>query len=890
MIGWGSKESGDRPPSRALGASPIPLEDPSFILNKTNPPSATTTSSSSNSLTPTTFNTEEYFILTDSIRTLWSSLSPPTSLGRSGKVTPKAFIRLLWNLDVATSEATIDPETLQSWQTFATSIRETTTTAAEDLKKASMNHSQFEQFLWKFAKTVPSPSRAAELFHRWSCVVKRKVHSITSIMSQMIDQQGWQMNSGLAKQLGLDAIHGVVPTMPETTGMVVEYLLRVHGDCPWLYFDQIKPILIRMTPNLLPPGTTRMLPQRTVAAAAAATLQRKTMVDTKEHREAATRKMMLLERIDDVMSGKSLRKNQQLEVSVDTMELLASCGLPSRRLISAVEKEETGTDAVGETPKKQQHEEEEDSRVLVVVTKEDADQINSEFSQNNQQQPQQHLWCQGPQTTQSLRPNATTTPQPTAQQVTTAQRPVSTSVQHNPQPSQPQTRVLMTRAMLVQSNINRNRPPLQLLGSSPKMVRRTTSRSTAKNQGMNRPPAGIIFSSEHCATQYQPSRPTTAPVHQKRRLKGRKLRRKQRRQRTRSSSNCKTTYNPNIDNNDNNNRPTTAPDRHLMKVHSLLQRQTTPLPMGMFHADMAEQVKSFNIGKEAKRTRQRRQVQQQQQQPQTKMRIKTKMKMKKNRTKETAKNVDQRVEDVDASGLSTRRLQGKHESVTIVVPRVSPIPPQEGVPLVVEQRLNYVKYVHSQEVDEYAQNKNGGHKNSAHKIKNNKNNKNNKNIKNNSYASIAHGWHPSETEQGVQWNPSIASLLVSTRSDSSNSRPSSRQQQQREQQIASIGALTESNMILSHVHNVIKSNYYGGEPVLQVNPVVYSPRSSSRNSAAGNGSVEEMVEEQGVVEEVVKVVEGEGGGSGGGSAVRKDSKHIVSTLINNSGENENEVW
>ena len=97
-------------------------------------------------------------------------------------------------------------------------------------------------------------------------------------------------------------------------------------------------------------------------------------------------------------------------------------------------------------------------------------------------------------------------------------------------------------------------------------------------------------------------------------------------------------------------------------------------------------------------------------------------------------------------------------------------------------------------------------------------------------------------------------------------------------------------MILSHVHNVIKSNYYGGEPVLQVNPVVYSPRSSSRNSAAGNGLVEEMVEEQGVVEEVVKVVEGEGGGSGGGSAVRKDSKHIVSTLINNSGENENEVW
>ena len=99
-------------------------------------------------------------------------------------------------------------------------------------------------------------------------------------------------------------------------------------------------------------------------------------------------------------------------------------------------------------------------------------------------------------------------------------------------------------------------------------------------------------------------------------------------------------------------------------------------------------------------------------------------------------------------------------------------------------------------------------------------------------------------------------------------------------------------MILSHVHNVINSNYYSGEPVLQVNPVVYSPRSSSRNSAAGNGLVEEMVEEQGVVEEVVDVGESEGGGSGGGtgSAVRKDSKHIVSTLINNSGENENEVW
>ena len=41
------------------------------------------------------------------------------------------------------------------------------------------------------------------------------------------------MTKELQQILGLDAVHANIPSFQETTAMVIEHLLRVHGDTPW---------------------------------------------------------------------------------------------------------------------------------------------------------------------------------------------------------------------------------------------------------------------------------------------------------------------------------------------------------------------------------------------------------------------------------------------------------------------------------------------------------------------------------------------------------------------------------------------------------------------------------------------------------------------------------
>ena len=49
---------------------------------------------------------------------------------------------------------------------------------------------------------------------------------------------------------------------------------------------------------------------------------------------------------------------------------------------------------------------------------------------------------------------------------------------------------------------------------------------------------------------------------------------------------------------------------------------------------------------------------------------------------------------------------------------------------------------------------------------------------------------------------------------------------------ASIGILSETNMILSHANNVAKSGYYDGQPVLRVTRSKYSPRSNDGSNSS----------------------------------------------------------
>ena len=95
-------------------------------------------------------STEEFFIITDSIRTLWNSLSPPTSLGYSGTVTPNAFLRLMWRLDVATTNDVVGSTTLRQWKTTL----DTLTSSVDAATRTSITHPQFEHFMWKFARTI----------------------------------------------------------------------------------------------------------------------------------------------------------------------------------------------------------------------------------------------------------------------------------------------------------------------------------------------------------------------------------------------------------------------------------------------------------------------------------------------------------------------------------------------------------------------------------------------------------------------------------------------------------------------------------------------------------------------------------------------------------------
>ncbi len=238
-------------------------------------------------LTPETF-----FVVEESIRALWESLSPARGLGASGKVTPAAFLRLMWQLDTlasgetaaapapaaAAATTTTDDDddddtaaaakpllaqgTLLSWKRFLSAA---TATCREGDLTSSISREAFDAFFWEFAENARPPADCQTLFHRWAVEValRRHRHEEVDILLDQLQPptaqgipQGWNMNTAVQRILRVDNVTASASGSRETTLMVIEHLLKQHGQAPWAWWDQVRPMLSLLVPALIPGGDT----------------------------------------------------------------------------------------------------------------------------------------------------------------------------------------------------------------------------------------------------------------------------------------------------------------------------------------------------------------------------------------------------------------------------------------------------------------------------------------------------------------------------------------------------------------------------------------------------------------------------------------------------------
>lgn len=202
-------------------------------------------------------SSEEYFIICEAIRALWASLSPPSKLGTSGKVTPMQFLRLMWQLDAVMqcrgerqeNDSDKTNTVRLSWRTFISKISEM---YGEDSPTSPISHQQFESFFWSFSDSIHPPSERASIFEQWAIAITTpKREEVSDIMSLMNCSE-WRMNAKIQQILGVpvDAVKAQKATPRETSLMVIEHLLKRHSDAPWQWWHRVRPILLSLVPAL----------------------------------------------------------------------------------------------------------------------------------------------------------------------------------------------------------------------------------------------------------------------------------------------------------------------------------------------------------------------------------------------------------------------------------------------------------------------------------------------------------------------------------------------------------------------------------------------------------------------------------------------------------------
>ena len=214
---------------------------------------------------------EDYFLISEAIRAMWSSLSPPSRLGTSGLITPIQFLRLMWQLDAVCHEAAetateISPSaspnhtsstecsaplsgSLQhSWKRFLRSLTEEF--GNDNHLAASISHKQFESFFWAFSDSIQEPAARSRVFQLWAnTVAKPKSNEIEDILSLM-DGNVWKMSPRIGNILGISESKASTLSDLETSLLVVKHLIKQHGNAPWHWWYRIRPTLIKLVPAL----------------------------------------------------------------------------------------------------------------------------------------------------------------------------------------------------------------------------------------------------------------------------------------------------------------------------------------------------------------------------------------------------------------------------------------------------------------------------------------------------------------------------------------------------------------------------------------------------------------------------------------------------------------
>ena len=742
LNGWNAKTISDDP-ATALKDINTSAANAANATNASRFSSTNNITNSSHHSHSAELSTEDYFIINDSIRMLWKCVSPPSQLGRSGSITPSIFVRLMWRLDAvaAASGDVVSPHVYSEMKDAAQS------------QNQSVTFSKFEKFFWDLANDISPPSACANIFHRWSCTMSRRSSAIETIMSQMIlpttlgnennivstGNRGWYMTKELQTILQLDNVHASIPSFKETTAMVVNHLMRVHGDTPWIYYDRIRPILLDMTPNLL-------LPQEMMLF-------------------RPTSAMMRLTKVSEVLNNNKEAKELP-PVSKETKDLL-NLLLPKRKQIIAAQKNEQkdGTWILGggsvdnkeENDEEEEEEEKEDSNaVVVVVTKDDANRINEEFNNTNTKQKKH-------------RPSTI-------------------------EPGRPGSVGIMTRNMLTRirhhAHSGRLRGSYQELKHVPSMGGSECNSASILKSLFN-------VQQHHCQQQqqqqqqqhqhqHQQQRPTTAPVRPLSKRNGSSIVRRRGRQgrnrkifmKRRAGIKKGTAKKIVVD------RPATAPGRP-MEVQSMLLPSSSPaeirMSMGMFHPDYTIETSIDSSTGIGIRSQQR------------KSRMSRRRKKGKGQSRgwhrtgvpPGQQNVVYDMNGVDKNTmmLSLRRICGRNESSQLPF-RPPSTEPRETYE--VSPKLKLKKWTSK-----------------GSKVENTR-------------------LHEANQEDLRV----VPASEVEGRGSSVNFNSQKKSTKFTKKRPASIGLLSEHHMILSHAHNVAKSGYYSGNPVLRVSAASFSPRSN----------------------------------------------------------------